>query len=299
MEILIPHLRTWLIPGLYLACFSGLTYAFLSALRTGADGYEKSYGASASRQLADLFFFIPPRRIRDIAWTAAIALFLVFFLLAGSFESAAGLLRGAVMGALAAAAALAAPRAALAVLKQRRLRLFNEQLVDGLMTMSSALRAGSRILQAFEHIARQNLQPICQEFDLFLQQTRVGVPFDEALVNLEKRVASEDLTLMVRSIEIARQTGGNLTEVFDKIAAVIRERIRIRGRVQALTSQGRMQGIVVGLLPLGLAGALFLLDPALMTGFFTSGAGMALGGLAVLLEAAGALMIRRIMAIDI
>ena len=195
--------------------------------------------------------------------------------------------------------ALALPRWYLGILKQRRLRLFNEQLVDALMTMSSALRAGSSITQTFEHIVRQNLPPISQEFDLFLQQTRIGVKFEDALVNLEKRVNSEDLTLMIRSIEIARQTGGNLTEVFDKIAAVIRERIRIQGRILTLTSQGRMQGIVVGLLPIALVFALFLLDPAMMTAFFTSSAGILTGCLALFLELIGALLIRKIMRIDI
>ena len=299
MEAITDILWLWLIPTLYLVCFSGLAYAFLLALRAGAESYERVYTEQTTRQFADIFYFIPPRRIRDIAWTAAIAFFLIFFFCTGSFETVAGILRGAFIGALGGLAALALPRWYLAVLKQRRLRLFNEQLVDALMTMSSALRAGSSIAQTFEHIVRQNQPPISQEFDLFLQQTRIGVKFEDALVNLEKRVASEDLTLMIRSIEIARQTGGNLTEVFDKIASVIRERIRIQGRIQALTSQGRMQGIVVGLMPIALVFALFLLDPAMMTAFFTSIAGIMTGCLALFLELVGALLIRKIMRIDI
>jgi len=289
----------WLIPTLYLVCFSGLAYAFLLALRAGAESYERVYSEQTARQFADIFYFIPPRRIRDLAWTAAIAFFLIFFFFAGDFKNVAGFLRGLFIGTMAGLVALALPRWYLAILKQRRLRLFNEQLVDALMTMSSALRAGSSIMQTFEHIVRQNLLPISQEFDLFLQQTRIGVKFEDALVNLEKRVNSEDLTLMIRSIEIARQTGGNLTEVFDKIAAVIRERIRIQGRILTLTSQGRMQGIVVGLLPIALVFALFLLDPAMMTAFFTSSAGILTGCLALFLELVGALLIRKIMRIDI
>ena len=289
----------WLIQGMYLVCFGGLAYAFLLALRAGVDSYERVYSEQTARQFADIFFFIPPRRIRDLAWTAAIAFFLILFLCTGDFETVAGFLRGLFIGALAGLMALGTPRWYLALLKQRRLRLFNEQLVDALMTMSSALRAGSSIMQTFEHIVRQNLLPISQEFDLFLQQTRIGVKLEDALVNLEKRVNSEDLTLMIRSIEIARQTGGNLTEVFDKIAAVIRERIRIQGRILTLTSQGRMQGIVVGLLPIALVFALFLLDPAMMTAFFTSRAGILTGCLALFLELIGALLIRKIMRIDI
>lgn len=299
MEPLIHIAGLWLIPALYLVCFGGLTYAFMLALRAGLESYDRVYSEQTARQFADIFFFIPPRRIRDLAWTAAMAFFLIFFFLIGDFNTVAGFLRGLFIGILAGLAALALPRFYLAILKQRRLRLFNEQLVDGLITMSSALRAGSSITQTFEHIVRQNLIPISQEFDLFLQQTRIGVKFEDALVNLEKRVKSEDLTLMIRSIEIARQTGGNLTEVFDKIAGVIRERIRIQGRIQTLTSQGRMQGIVVGLLPIALIVALFLLDPAMMTTFFTSRAGILTGCLALFLEVIGALLIRKIMRIDI
>lgn len=289
----------WLIPTLYLVCFSGLAYAFLLALRAGADSYERVYSEQTARQFADIFFFIPPRRIRDLAWTAAIAFFLIFFFCIGDFKTVAGFLRGLFIGVMAGLVALALPRRYLTILKQRRLRLFNEQLVDALMTMSSALRAGSSIMQTFEHIVRQNLLPISQEFDLFLQQTRIGVKFEDALVNLDKRVNSEDLTLMIRSIEIARQTGGNLTEVFDKIAAVIRERIRIQGRILTLTSQGRMQGIVVGLLPIALVFVLFLMDPTMMTAFFTSSAGILTGCLALFLEVIGALLIRKIIRIDI
>lgn len=299
METLTHTVLLWLLPTLYLVCFSGLTYAFLLALRDGLESYERVYSEQTARQFADIFFFIPPRRIRDIAWTAAIAFFLIFFFLIGDFKTVAGLLRGMFIGGLAALVALALPRWYLAFLKQRRLRIFNEQLVDALMTMSSALRAGSSITQTFEHIVRQNQPPISQEFDLFLQQTRIGVKFEDALVNLEKRVKSEDLTLMIRSIEIARQTGGNLTEVFDKIASVIRERIRIQGRIRTLTSQGRMQGIVVGLLPVALVFALFLLDPVMMTTFFTSSAGILTGCLALFLEIIGALLIRKILRIDI
>ncbi|MCG2660601.1 MAG: type II secretion system F family protein [Kiritimatiellae bacterium] len=299
METLTNTAGLWLIPTLYLVCFSGLTYAFMLALRAGADSYERVYSEQTARQFADIFFFIPPRRIRDLAWTAAIAFFLIFFFFAGDFKTVAGFLRGLFIGVLAGMVALTLPRWYLGILKQRRLQLFNEQLVDALMTMSSALRAGSSITQTFEHIVRQNLPPISQEFDFFLQQTRIGVKFEDALVNLEKRVKSEDLTLMIRSIEIARQTGGNLTEVFDKIAAVIRERIRIQGRIRTLTSQGRMQGIVVGLMPIALIFALFLLDPVMMTTFFTSSAGIMTGCLALFLELIGALLIRKIMRIDI
>lgn len=289
----------WVIPGLYLVCFAGLAYVFVRIIQAGAESYSDVHAVQTAQQFADIFLFIPPRRILELAWTAALACFILLFMVFGDFHSPAGGLRGALAGGVTALCVLALPRRILLFLRRRRLLLFNEQLVDALMTMSNALRAGASILQAFEHIVRQNLNPISQEFDLFLQQTRVGVKFEEALGNLEKRVSSEDLTLMIRSIEIARQTGGNLTEVFDKIGATIRERIRIQRRVRMLTSQGRMQGIVVGLMPLVLAFAMFLFSPDMMLSFCTSSIGIMALVVVLILEGLGALLIRKIIDIDI
>ncbi len=288
-----------LVPLLYGLCFALLAYACLRAMQSGADSYATVYTERTARQFAEMFYFIPPRRLLEIAWVAAAVGFLGFFLMMGDFSSLAGVMRGLVAGGLAGGVALTLPGRALAVLKQKRRRNFNEQLVDALMTMSNALRSGSSILQAFEQIVKQNRNPISQEFSLFLQQTRVGVKFEEALANLERRVDSEDLTIMIRAIEIARQTGGNLTEVFEKIAHTIRERIRIQGRVLALTAQGRLQGVVVGLMPLILAAVMFAIDPRMMGTFAHSPVGLAMIGAVLTLEIIGALMIRKIVAIDI
>ncbi len=299
MEQATSNLMFWIIPTLYMACFAGLCYSFLRALHAGAESYSNTYTEQTSRQFEDIFLFIPPRRILEIAWTSAIAVFVVFFFLTGNFQSLGGFARGMVIGGLMGTAALALPKRVLAFMKNKRLQRFNDQLVDALMTMSNALRSGSSILQAFEHIVRQNLNPISLEFGHFLQQTRVGVKFEEALSNLDKRVNSEDLTLMIAAIEIARQTGGNLTEVFERISGTIRERIRIQGRIQMLTAQGRMQGIVVGAMPILLGLAMFGLDPSMMVSFLKSVPGMMTIGAVGVLEIIGMLLIRRIITIDI
>jgi tight adherence protein B len=173
------------------------------------------------------------------------------------------------------------------------------QLVDSLVGMSSALKAGFSILQAFETIVKQNLNPISQEFSLFLQQVRVGVKFEDALHNMEDRVGSEDLQLMNQSIEIARLTGGNLTEVFEKIASTIRERMRIQQRIRSLTAQGRLQGIVVGLMPVALLFLMTMVDAKMMMAFFASKIGIGMIVMAALLVLGGALIIRKIVDIRI
>ena len=154
-------------------------------------------------------------------------------------------------------------------------------------------------MQAFEAVAKEERNPISQEFTVMLQQTQVGVRFEDALVNLEKRVNSEDLTIMIRSIEIARISGGNLTEVFEKIAETIRERLRIQTRIQTLTAQGKLQGIVVGSMPILLAIAMYAIDPRMMRLFLNSPVGMIVMALVAIMVLIGGLLIRKIIRIDI
>jgi len=287
------------VPILFGLAATGLVWALFLSLRTGLDAYAGDYTKQTALQYEELFLFIPATQIIQTARIAAGCSFLLLFLLLGDFSDSGGYLRGLVFGALGAALALAAPRLWLAILRHRRRAQFNRQLVDGLIAMSSALRAGFSILQAFESIVRQAQNPIAQEFGLFLQQTRVGVKFEDALRNMENRVGSDDLALMNQAIEIARQTGGNLTEVFDRIAETIRERMRIEQRIRSLTAMGRLQALVVGSLPAILLVALTLIDPALMRPFYTSRLGLGLLMGSAGLVVAGALLIRKIVAIRV
>lgn len=289
----------YLIPLVFAACFGLLAYAFARAAREGLEAYDQVYSTEASRQFEDLFLFIPPRRIAEIAQVSAVLLFIIFYLIFGGFGDSGSVLAGTVFGSVGAGLALAAPRILIRVLRARRIKKFNEQLVDSLVGMSSALKAGFSILQAFETVVKQGLNPIAQEFSLFQQQVRVGVKFEDALRSMEERVGSEDLMLMNQSIEIARQTGGNLTEVFEKIASVIRERMRIQQRIRSLTAQGRLQGIVVGSVPALLLLAMTMMDPQMMMPFFHSRMGIATLVVVAGLEIGGALIIRKIVTIKV
>ena len=165
--------------------------------------------------------------------------------------------------------------------------------------MSNALKAGFSLQQAIELVVKEGQNPISQEFGMYLHQMRVGLPMEEALASLQKRVGSDDLALMVAAFETARQTGGNLTEVFEKIAHTIRERLRIELRIKTLTAQGRLQGVIVGAMPLLLGVAMFFLDPVMMMAFLHSGVGLAMLAAVIILELLGALLIRKIIKIDV
>ena len=282
----------------------GLTFALFAwqiihGVYAGAGAYSENASEEASRQFEDLFLFIPAKKIAEIGRTAAIAFFLLFFIPLFSLSNPGSTLAGTVLGLFFGACARMVPGKIVAFLKIRRRNAFNLQLVEALSTMSNALRAGFSINQAFESVVQSGEKPIAQEFGVMLQQMRVGMNFYDALQSLDRRVGSDDLTLVVTAIDIARRTGGNLTEIFDKIGTTIRERMRIERRVQTLTAQGRLQGIIVALMPAVLGGVMTLIKPDMMLPFFKSVQGMAAIGVALILITVGWLFIRKIIKIDV
>ena len=184
-------------------------------------------------------------------------------------------------------------------LDNKRREKFNLQLPEALATMSNALRAGFSISQAFDSVVEQGEKPMSEEFAILQQQLKIGMSFEDALESLSQRVGSDDLMLVTTAILISRKTGGNVTEIFDKISETIRGRMRIERKVKTLTAQGRLQGIVVSAMPLFLGLIMTLIKPGLMIPFLTSLTGI----LAVLVMCAlifvGWLMIRKIIKIDV
>ncbi len=159
---------------------------------------------------------------------------------------------------------LFAPRWYLRSRQRKRLRAFGEQLPDTITLLANSLRAGSSFLQGMELVTREARPPISEEFERVVREMQLGVALHPALNNLVRRVASEDLELMVTAIQIQSQVGGNLATVLDAIAFTIRERVRIIGEINTLTAMQRYSGYVITLLPVGLAALLFLISPSYM-----------------------------------
>jgi tight adherence protein B len=157
---------------------------------------------------------------------------------------------------------LYAPRFYINRRKAGRLKAFAAQLPDTITLLANSLRAGSSFLQGMELVTREARPPISEEFERVVREMQLGVALQPALNNLVRRVASEDLELMVTAIQIQSQVGGNLATVLDAIAHTIRERIRIYGEIQTLTAMQRYSGYVITLLPVGLAALLFLISPS-------------------------------------
>ncbi|OGV41151.1 MAG: hypothetical protein A2X48_12025 [Lentisphaerae bacterium GWF2_49_21] len=261
--------------------------------------YKERYIRETSVELDDVLLQMPAGRIFDLTLAiCGLSAFLAIIVF-GMSSTNWSWPKAAFIASLAAVISFPVPRLYLKYLRKKRLQKFNEQLEDALNSMSSALKAGFSINQAIEVIASENRNPISVEFRLLLQEIRLGVPLEQALDNMVHRLESEDFELVATAILTARQTGGELTVIFERLAAMIRERMRISGKLRALTAQGRMQSYIVGAMPFLLMIIMNYIAPDMMSSFFNSMAGLFLIIGAVGLVVAGFLVIRKITSIDI
>lgn len=277
----------------------GLAWLIISSFAEGARSAADTYEDEMARTLESMFLFVPARRLVELGWMAAGVVFMVAMLPFCRLEPPWVLPVGMAVALVLAAGAFCLPRVVVNWLRTRRLERFNLQLLEALPMMANALRAGFSINQAFESVAEGTDAPMSQEISLFLQQLRVGVSFSEALAALDERVGSEDLTLVCTAIDIARRSGGNLTEIFDSIAETIRARLRIHQHVRTLTAQGRLQGLIIGAMPFLLGIGMAIFKPNLMLPFLGSLIGVITVVAVTLMVALGALLIRKIVNIDV
>ena len=200
---------------------------------------------------------------------------------------------------LASTVGLFFPRTYVKMRQVRRIRHIDSQLVDALILISNSLKSGYSFLQGLELVAEEAPKPICDEFSRVLRETNLGMNLDEALEGIVERVPSEDLDLVITAVKIQRQTGGNLSEVLDRIAHTIRERIRIKGEINTLTAQGKLQGIILTLLPPGIAIGIYGMAPDFMSPLFTTLLGKMMLGVAFVLQVIGAIFIKKIVEIKV
>src|SRR5437870_9508153 len=265
-----------------------LAFLALDVLHKAFEQYKLRYVTKSMNDLSDMFLFIEPGQIILLNVAALLVFAAVGYWLGGVF-----------FGSILAVVGFFAPAGAVRFYRARRIKLFNTQLTEALQQMSNALRAGLTFQQAMDQVGRESSAPLRQEFGLFTKEVKLGVPVEEALVNLASRVGSEDLELVATSTSIARQLGGNMAEMFETIAATIRERFRLEGKIRALTSQGKLQGVIVALLPLAVGVFLGSYRPDLVEPMFESAYAYLPVAAVVLLQGAGFLTIRRVVSVDV
>jgi tight adherence protein B len=227
---------------------------------------RRDFGANLARDIARADLKLKPSEFLMIWAASTIGIPLAMVLLSpfiSAFASPLTWLIGAFVGFML-------PRFWINRRKNGRLGAFNKQLPDTITLIANALRAGSSFLQAIELVVRESRPPISTEFSRVIREVNLGLPFEQALENMVRRVRSDDLELMATAISIQHQVGGNLAEILDSIAYTIRERVRIKGEIRTLTAQQRLSGYVVALLPIGLAGFLFIAAPGFMDPMFAN-----------------------------
>ncbi|MDQ6846968.1 MAG: type II secretion system F family protein, partial [Candidatus Dormibacteraeota bacterium] len=173
------------------------------------------------------------------------------------------------------------------------------QLGDTITLLSNALKAGYSFAQALASVSRNASPPISDEFARATREIALGIGVDDALNHMVQRNKSEDFDLLVTAVQIQRVVGGNLAEILDTIAYTIRERVRIQGEIRTLTAQARVSGIIITLLPFGLAGVLEMLSPSYFGPMLTETLGHILLGIGIFSIAIGAAAIQKIVKIEV
>jgi tight adherence protein B len=263
--------------------------AGLWTLRGAYQNWREQFTENARVSLEDMFLFVDPRAL----FRANVALFVLLPLFVWL---ATGALFFAVVAALAGAIF---PRVAWVVMRNRRMAKLVLQLPDSLTMMAGSLRAGASLQQALDMVVKESPAPISQEFSLLLREQRLGLALEDSLRGMAQRLKVEDIELFVSAMSIAKEVGGNLSEILDRLSSTLRAKQVMEGKIKALTSQGKLQGIIVGMLPIFLAGILYVMDPASMMPLFVTWYGWGvMAGVFVMLMLGG-FFIKKIVTIDV
>lgn len=272
--------------------FVGLTaiaWVLMHASLLGYERYESVFRESTETNFERLFLFFDARKVFLVNIAAWLVLPLVIYLTTDSLFYVVVTLVGLFV----------LPKLVFATLEYKRREQIRTSLPDALAQIAGGMRAGSTFVTSMETMVHETNGPISQEFSLVLREHRIGKTLDEALDNLAERVRNEEMDLVVSATQIARDVGGNLAEIFERLSLSLRRKLEMEGKIKALTSQGKLQGWVVGLLPFGIILGLHFVEPEGIQPIFHSLLGWIFLAAILVMEILGAIMIRKIVSIDI
>jgi tight adherence protein B len=209
------------------------------------------------------------------------------------------IIAGMIIGSIFVVAGWTVPKYIVESMYTRRCTRFVDQMVDGLTIMGNGIRSGLSAPQSMERVVENMGNPISQEFNLVLSQMRLGLSFEEALNGLAARIPNPDVQMFVLAINILKETGGNLAETFSTIVETLRDRQKVEKKIEALTAQGIMQGIIISLVPFFLLVVYWFVDPNYVKPLFTTTLGLIALVIMLGLQILGGLMIRSIVKIKV
>ncbi|MEW8286869.1 MAG: type II secretion system F family protein [Candidatus Thiodiazotropha endolucinida] len=255
----------------------------------GYERYQSVFTEQTESRLENLFLFVDAKKMFLLNIASLLTLPIVIYFFTGSFFYIA----------LAVLVLLVMPKLLLIRMEAKRKEKLIHALPDALTQIASGMSAGQTFISAVETMVNETKGPISQEFSLVLREQRLGMSLSEAMDNLAERVQAEELDLVVTATQIANDVGGNLSEIFRRLSDSLRRKMEMEGKIKALTSQGILQGWVVGLLPFFIIAALYFVDRENIAPIFTNLLGWIFLAIIIILEIIGGLMIRKIVNIDI
>ncbi len=279
----------YLIAALTFCSTASFAWLLVDTISDFLKEYRDIFKESAQADLADMFMFVDPHRLFlfNILGIAIAPLFTWLL----SHDLLAVFISVGVM--------VIVPRLIYNRMRRKRLEKFERQLPDAFMMLSGSLQAGASLNMALEALVSEQPAPVSQEFGLMVKQHRIGVDFDVALDNMEARLPIPDFQIAISAIRISREVGGNLVQVIETLADTLRRKSVMEGKIDSLTAQGRLQGIVMTGLPILLGLLLMKLEPEAMGMLFTTPVGWATLVIIVVMEFLGYMSIRKITSIDV
>lgn len=249
----------------------------------------RAFGKDTEIDLASLYIFVTAGQLRLITAIMLAATIGVAWALDASWQ----------VLVLAVGACTTLPRFVVGWLQHRRCERILGQLPDALTQWAGLLLAGQGLTHALGQIASRQALPLRDDLAMLVRQHRVGMPIEQAVEEWRSRTGIADLSMVSTLLRTTRELGGNLAESMARLAEVMRSRMAMEARIRALTSQGKLQGLIVGLLPLLLLVVLGAMEPEAMSKLYQTPAGWAALGVIVALEATGFVLIRRIVSIEV
>ncbi len=251
--------------------------------------FKKSFGNEAESRMESVYLFVDGNKAFLYFVVGVVIVPLVIWFLSQSLPLAL-----IILGLV-----IVAPKVFYKMMRKKFITELENSLPDALAQMAGSMRVGSSLQGAIEAMVSETKGPLSKEFGQVLKECRVGFSFESALNNLDVRVKSENLSLVLAATNISRDVGGNLGETYERMGEMLRQKLSLEARIIALTSQGKLQGVVVGLLPVIICLVMFYMEPDTMAYMVGSLAGWIWMVLIGVLLAMGGFMIKKIVDIDV
>ncbi|RLT97962.1 type II secretion system F family protein [Ketobacter sp.] len=274
--------------GLISVAFFCVAWVMINVGKQVFSLYQKNFYQQVDKGLRDVVVMMEPGQVFTLTFVTAIIVVPLVFWIAN-----------VVVALIVAVVIFIAPSFVLKVMKTRRSDEFVEQLPDALSSISSSLKSGLNLVKAFQQVAKNQPQPLAQEFTQVLVEYRVGTDLGDSLDAMAKRIDRDDLLLMNSAIKISRTVGGNLAETLEVLSKTLREKSKVEGKIRALTSMGKAQGTLATFFPVFIGYVFYKIEPEAMSMLFTTKLGWIWLGIMIGMSIMAYIMIEKIVNVDV